>query len=238
MLNGLLNAESKVVFYKNSFQRENSKIEENLICKCKVHEVLSDSEVVVKDDDNDKIEFQKHVCYIVDFYTANKVYRCSAYYVSDYSEDGYQYFTIEVVSPLQKMQRRNHQRYPWHTIFSYSVLQEAQVHDIINKGWDEVKENLLADPRFVEESLVDISGGGLRFTSKNVLNTGDFLLCLLKMENYGGKEPFPVLGEVVYTGNLSNDRDKSDIRLKYIGITEKQREEIIRFVFWLERQRI
>lgn len=37
---------------------------------------------------------------------------------------------------------------------------------------------------------------------------------------------------------LVNVKHIFDIRLKYIGITEQQREQIIHFGFWLERQKI
>lgn len=37
---------------------------------------------------------------------------------------------------------------------------------------------------------------------------------------------------------MANIKDIFDIRLKYVGITEQQREQIINFGFWLERQRI
>ena len=40
---------------------------------------------------------------------------------------------------------------------------------------------------------------------------------------------------MVYAGKLRNEQDYNDIRMKYVGISEKQKEQIIHYVFQLER---
>ena len=125
-----------------------------------------------------------------------------------------------------------------HALFSYSVLQKAQIHDIINRGWKEAEKSFPAIAGFKQEQLADIGGGGIRFTSKQLISKGNYLLCILKLDGYGNGKSLPVLCKVVYSDRLVNDKDKFDIRMKYTGITEQQRKEIIHFVFWLERQRM
>ncbi|MEZ3425574.1 MAG: PilZ domain-containing protein [Lachnospiraceae bacterium] len=238
MLNGLVDIGSKVVFYKNIFQSGSEDLEKDRVCQCKLHKVLNNSEITVIDDDDGKTELMKHECYTIDFYSKDKIFRCNAYFISDYNEDGYRYFNLEIISPFRKMQRRNYQRYPCHALFSYSVLQKAQIHDIINRGWKEAEKSFPAIAGFKQEQLADIGGGGIRFTSKQLISKGNYLLCILKLDGYGNGKSLPVLCKVVYSDRLVNDKDKFDIRMKYTGITEQQRKEIIHFVFWLERQRM
>ncbi len=240
MLEELLSNESKVIFYKCLFQPEIDSMEKNKVCCCQLYRILSDSEIIVTgtgsaDEDTG---LKKHECYIIDIYNLNKVYRCNAYYISANSEDGNCYYTIRIVSPAQKVQRRRYQRYPCHSFFAYSVLQKEQVYDIINKEWEEVKKSLADLHGFKQEVLSDISGGGIRFTSKQLFKKGEYLFCILNFGGYNNKKAFPVICEVVYSGELVNVKHIFDIRLKYIGITEQQREQIIHFGFWLERQKI
>lgn len=240
MLEELVSNESKVIFYKCLFQTGNDDMEKNKVCKCQLQKILSDSEIIVacSDNDGDGAALKKHECYILDIYNLNKVYRCNAYYIQGSNENGYNYYIIRIVSPVQKVQRRRYQRYPCHSLFSYSVLQETQVQDIINKEWEEVKKSLAGLSGFKQEALADISGGGIRFTSKQLLEKGEYLFCVLDFGGYNNKKAFPVICQVVYSGQFVNIKDVFDIRLKYLGITEQQREQIIHFGFWLERQGI
>ena len=237
MLEELIKVGDKTVFYKSSYKNKN--VDENKrLYIGQIEKILSDSELVISgDNDGIKDIFCENECYIVDIYSSNKVYRCSVYYISDYTEEDKYCFTIEPVSPLQKIQRRRHQRYSCHMFFSYYVLQEEQVRDIIDKGWESIDvETYSSRSKLIQNSLVDISGGGLRFTSDRKINIGDYLFCLLKIDDIGSS--FPVIGEVVYSDRFVNDNDKFDVRIKYIGITEDQRRDVVEFVFWLERQKL
>lgn len=100
MLNGLVDIGSKVVFYKNIFQSGSEDLEKDKVCQCKLHKVLNNSEITVIDDDDGKTELMKHECYTIDFYSKDKIFRCNAYFISDYNEDGYRYFNLEIISPL------------------------------------------------------------------------------------------------------------------------------------------
>ena len=237
MLEELIKVGDKTVFYRNSYKNNKRFDETKRLCIGQIEKILSDSELVISNDNDIRDIFCENECYIADIYSSNKVYRCSVYYISNYTEGDRYYFTIEPVSPLQKVQRRRHQRYSCHMFFSYYVLQDEQVHDIIEKGWESFNVEMdNTKPELVQNSLVDISGGGLRFTSDRGFNIGDYLFCLLKIDDTGSG--FPVIGEVVYSDRFVNDNDKFDVRIKYIGITEGQRRDVVEFVFWLERQKL
>jgi len=233
MLEGLVKNGSKTVFYKDGVQ----------VC-LKLHKILSEYEFLVIDQDNkNQTVLNKNECYTLDFYNPDGLYRCNAYIISIYSKDGAGCYKARTSSQLKKVDRRMYHRYPCHALFSYSAIQKAQVRDILDGEWQEVWKEIAGVQWFKHAPLVDISGGGLRFTSRQRLNKGDYLVCTLDFGEYNKKnkekilEAFPIMCEVVYVEKIVKDRNVFDIRLKYTGITERQREQIIHFVFWLERQR-
>ncbi len=234
MLDKFVKAKSKVVFHKGSLEYT-----------LKVQKVLSESEVAIIDE-SEKAKssyiLNKGECYILDFYVKDGIYKCSAYIISVYDEDGHRCYTIQVNSPFRKEDRRQYQRCPCRALISYSVLPEAKTKDIIDNGMGEIWKEINGVQWVKHASLEDISGGGLRFTSRQRLEKGTHIACILDLKEYNNKIKdkldFTLVCEVVHIEKIYDKRNLFDIRLKYIGITEWQRELIIRFVFWLERQRI
>lgn len=230
MLDKFVKAESKVVFHRDLSEYS-----------LKVLKVLSKSEaVIVGESENASSSYilNKGECYILDFYVKDGIYKCSAYVISMYTENGYRYYTIQISSPLRKEDRRKYQRYQCRALISYSILPKAQAKDIIENGVGQLWKELDGVQWVKHASLEDIGGGGLRFTSRQPLEKGSHLACTFDSTEYNNKLDFALVCEVVHIEKLYNKRNLFDVRLKYIGITEQQREIIIRFVFWLERQRI
>lgn len=233
MLDKFVKPGSKVVFYKEPLQEYN----------LKVQKILSDFEVIIIDDNDDSsLQLDKNKYYTLDFYARSSVYKCSVYITSIYIEDKHKCYKVRLDSPLKKEDRRRYQRYPCHSLISYSVLQKSQVKDIMDNGLKETWQETVGTQWFKHASLEDIGGGGLRITSRQRLEKGEYLTCIMDFAEYSNKLKkelnFTLICEVVHMKKLYSERNLFDVRLKYIGITEQQRDEIIRFVFWLERQRI
>lgn len=234
MLDKFVKAKSKVVFHKDSSEYS-----------LKVQKVLSESEVIIIDESekaSSSYMLNKGEYYVLDFYAKDGIYKCSAYIISVHTEDGCRCYTIQINSPLRKEDRRKYQRYPCRALISYSILPEARAKDIIDNGVGEIWKEIDGVQWVKHASLEDISGGGLRFTSRQRLKKGSHIACTLDFTEYNNKIKdklgFALVCEVVHIEKLYDERNLFDIRLKYIGMTEQQREIIIRFVFWLERQRI
>ena len=97
---------------------------------------------------------------------SSRLYMCNTYFQSMYQE-GQTVIILEIVSPLERLQRRMHQRVSCHAMISYRILQDKEIHDMIDRE-DAVsfpQTGMAADAE--TESLIDISGGGVRFTSKS-----------------------------------------------------------------------
>ena len=86
--------------------------------------------------------------------------------------------------------------------------------------------------------MVDISGGGIRFTTRSKVNVDDYVLARFEIMNEKRAVEMKVIGQIVYAGRLRNEQDSYDVRIKYIQLSEKARKDIIQFVFQLERDKI
>lgn len=211
--------------------------EKNQICQGVITRVISEAELEITLSDNDvEDELQKTVCYVMYIYAAQEVFIGSIYYRSLYQMKEKMILVVEVVSPFEKIQRRMHQRVSCHSkIFFQAVSQEMirkwKTEPVLFDEYDILSESL-------EDSLVDISGGGIRFTTKSNIPVNEFLFVRFELMNEKRAVEMKVLGQVVYSKLLRNEQDCYDIRMKYVGLSEEERKKIIHFVFQLERDSI
>ncbi|MCD7825318.1 MAG: PilZ domain-containing protein [Clostridiaceae bacterium] len=220
-----------VQLYQNAADRE-----ETLVCTGTLHKVLSDAklELLVSDEAE---SLQKNVCYLIYLYFAQRVYRCSCYFQApSYLEEGTG-ISIELASPLQQVQRRMHQRVSCRGRICIKVLPDRNAEEYTGEGQPVRYGEEEADGYGLwEETMIDISGGGIRFASKKKLDRGTEILIKFDFFCEAGQHEMEVAGRVVYSEVLRNENDYYDIRMKYIYLTEEKREQIIRYVFQLERK--
>ena len=203
----------------------------------KIKRILSDSEIEVEMREEESIDLSKNQSYVLSINASSRLYMCNTYFQSMYQE-GQTVIILEIVSPLERLQRRMHQRVSCHAMISYRILQDKEIHDMIDRE-DAVsfpQTGMAADAE--TESLIDISGGGVRFTSKQKLDIGNILETGFSIQ-VGEEQAFMrVMGEVVFSDKLRNGQELYDIRMKFIHYTKEQMEQIIRFCFRLERESI
>lgn len=237
MLEEFIKTNASVKFYRSKqLIDEKSDREEDLLCEGKVFRVLSDRELEVEIEEKFEQEFHKRECYIVYLLSSQNVFLCNVYFESTYSDEGRRIISLEMVSPLERVQRRNHQRVSCHAGIAYQIIQADQIDDKTKKDpfeiFSEKNENSL---EIYEDTLVDISGGGIRFTSKKKIEPKEYLYAKFEITSGSDIIIMKVIGQVVYSGLLRNEQECYDIRMKYINVSELEREQIIRFVFQLER---
>ena len=211
---------------KNSFQ----------LCAGRITNIVSDSEIEARLDDGAFPDLKKNICYMLHIHVSQCVYRCTAYYHSMYTEDNQDYVCLEIVSPLEKIQRRMHQRVSCHSRIAIKVLDKEQIQEILKTQNLQLMKTSVESGDGTEYSMVDISGGGIRFTTKQEIKFRDYLLVRFEILLRNEMITYHIPGQVVYSAPLPNEQESYDVRMKYIGISEAEREQIIQFVFQLERQ--
>lgn len=203
---------------------ESHKLGEGIIRK-----FVSETEVEIALEE--EIALEKKVCYAIYILSYEKVYLSYVYYRSSYYEEGEYIISMDIVSPMERVQRRMYQRVSCHSRLSFRRLPKEEITEELIKNKNQME---LHFPVY-EDSMIDISGGGIRFTTRKEVKQGDYLYVAFDIEQEGEIVTLNILGQVVYAGKFRNEQDYLDIRMKYIGISEQEKEQIIHFVFQLER---
>lgn len=216
------------------------------VCEGTLSGQISDTQIeMVLPAQAEGISLYKKFIYLLYLYPGHKVYRCSVCFHSEYGNDAGRVLCLEIVSHLEIVQRRMHHRVSSHARISWQALKDDKQAELLKKGEQAAagqrgagdlpairfSENL---PVY-EESLVDISGGGIRFISKHPVKVGKVILAGFALFDDKDAAKITVLGQVVSAGLLRNEPDHYDIRMKYLALSERERERIVRFVFQLER---
>lgn len=206
------------------------------ICQGKIRRFVSEAEIEILLEKNIEVNLQKNICYIIYFFCGKKVFMCSCYYKSFYTEEEEHIMLLELVSPLEQVQRRMYQRVSCHSKILYWEIAKEQA--IRYREMEKLPEEAGKPESSVENSLMDIGGGGIRFTSTTFIPVDSFLLIRFEIMNGKKTKGMQTVGQVVYSKPHHSEKDCFEIRMKYIGLTEEERKQIIHFVFKLERDSI
>jgi c-di-GMP-binding flagellar brake protein YcgR len=138
-------------------------------------------------------------------------------------------FYLKHPKKLERSQARSFSRMEVHFPFGYFHLQKALFNSI------EIDYNLeICRKRPVYRGeTVDISGGGLAFNTRKIIEKGDFLYFNFQM--LSGQQNEPLLAEVVWSGKDEN-KDIRLVRARFYSITDKMRDELMKFVYQVQRK--
>jgi len=130
---------------------------------------------------------------------------------------------LEHARRLERIQRRNFVRAPVTTPVAFTRVGRSP------------NAPLVSEPVYtLAGATVDISGGGLSMKTDAFVNIGDFLALRLALDSQTSLDALPAKVVREEGGPLSG----RTVHVEFVGITEKTREEIIRFVYKLASQRL
>ena len=170
--------------------------------------------------------------YDVVFYGETGLYQCYARIVDRYKSNNVYILVLELTSDLRKFQRREYYRYSCAIEMSTRVLTEEEIQAIEKKEPYELKLGLPLQTNII----VDISGGGIRFTSEEKYETGSLLYCTYPLVVRGERKQYEVLGKILSVKKIENKPGVLEYRMEYFNLNVNIREEIIRFIFEEERK--
>lgn len=206
------------------------------ICHGRIKRFVSEAEIEILLGKNIEVELHKNICYIIYFFCGKKVFMCSCYYKNFYTEEEGNMMLLELVSTLEQVQRRMYQRVSCHSkILYWEIAKEKAVR---YREMAKLPEEAEKSGSSVENSLADIGGGGIRFTARDAIPVDSFLFVRFEIMNGKKTEEMQAVGKVVYSMPHHSEKDCFEIRMKYIGLAEEERKQIIHFVFQLERDSI
>ena len=173
------------------------------------------------------------------FYTRNGMYRAVGQVKERYKKDNVYMLEMEFKTQLEKHQRREFFRYPFLLDFSYYTITEAEAK--MGSG-DAIFIHLRdgsGDQLNLEQhgQIVDLSGGGMRFIVDQKLDSDQYALFEIHLENENVDKVYYIIGIVVSCVTAENLRDgRYEARARFLIQSDNVREEIIRFIFEEERR--
>ena len=167
------------------------------------------------------------------FYTDNGLYQCRIIIVDRYKEGNIFVLVAELITELQKYQRRQYFRLGCTMKIKYRIIDSVELEEY--KQISDKKEFANRKP-LIEGIALDISGGGIRIISKHKHEKDSEMFILLEI-TYNGKEKiYGILGKIVSMEKLQNRELTYEYRIEYRNIEGIVREELIKFIFEEERK--
>jgi len=185
--------------------------------------------------------------YELQFFTKGGLYRCRGKILKrTKTSNNLAVAEVKFVSALEKFQRRQYYRMNCIIPMTYSVLTEVQ-----RELYQEKKKCLSLEQKlniekklesqemvFQKATILDISGGGMRFNSYIQQQSGDILLLQPALpETVRKKLPF-LFGRIISSQRIPNKEPVSfDNRVEFVEITSVEQEQIITYIFKEERDK-
>lgn len=162
-------------------------------------------------------------------YTGNGVYETQIQVRERYKKEGMHYITLGLTNSLIKNQRREYYRY------QCTVPIQDRLMDEEEQKWMKEDEMLVVDDDqpMHDSTMIDISGGGLQLIGTGKYETDDLIYCRFQF----GKDYRFCARILECCGGIPGHPGKYRSRARFLGVERREREEIIRHIFALERSR-
>ncbi|SES63101.1 flagellar brake protein [[Clostridium] polysaccharolyticum] len=185
--------------------------------------------------------------YNLEFITKKGMFECHARIIRHFKEKAKFFAVFELTSELEKIQRREYYRLQCVFDIKYKRSMEGNIYEkddkekvrrVVYKVGDEEKELVYEKKQAPWHSAIvtNISGGGVRFNSREALRKGENVLLQMHLKFDDGEEEFEVPAKVIFSGEVQERSDIFEARVQFRDITHRERESIIRFVFDEERR--
>lgn len=180
------------------------------------------------------------------FYTNKGLYQCTCEAIEKYKDNNIDVFTVRLTSNLEKIQRRKYYRLEMAHDIEYrlisdqeQVTQQRLQSETLDTTEKEILEKKLKEwDRIWEKAIItDLSGGGIRFNSRNDLKAGDIIRVKLEFVTGGKPKKLIVDSKIVSSSKLIHVSGVYEYRVEFINIQQKDREDLIKYIFEQERLR-
>lgn len=176
------------------------------------------------------------------FYSRGGLYRAMGQIIERYKSDNIYSLEIELKTQLEKFQRREFFRYPCLLDFNFYRISDMELNfESGDALLIHLRETGEAVERECEGSIVDLSGGGIRFRTNEELESTEKVLFSIHLQNENLNKQYYILGEViscvrVERAQRATSDKKYEVRAKFRIKDSNIREEIVRFIFEEERK--
>ncbi|MCR5201845.1 MAG: PilZ domain-containing protein [Lachnospiraceae bacterium] len=195
---------------------EEKGIKGNVIGRYKVIENTGVNTYLIVPADDTSIVLMADYNYKLEYTLNNKAYSCYFNIDKDYVPKENKGLNIHVISQIKLINRRIHERYLCHIAIEYSKLEV-------------VGGNELA-------LINNISAGGLNFVTDKEIASETLLKMKFEIPDEDYKMSYDVTGKVVSCTKVNSDKLMYNIHVEFGELTKEEAENIIKYVFKLQRK--
>lgn len=237
MISNILKCGDKIEIKAEKQMVDGVRVNIDNTCFSSVYDFVSEEEIIVN------IPMEKgHLILLPNgmmiqllLYCGKGLYNCNAIVKERYKKDNMYLMNLEIKSQLKKFQRRNYYRLNCLVDLDYRILApDLEIKPLTEEVLDTYIENEGTSEIF-SGTIVDISGGGLRFMSKNENQKGSRMLLSFILESTTLQYEPLLIGELLscYKTDL---QEVYENRLQFLQIEESEREKIVKYIFDEERR--
>lgn len=207
---------------------------ERKVYHTKVFDVENDEEVklVMPMEQGKLILLSIDAEYDVCFYTKNGLYQAFARVSDRYKSNNTYVVNMELTSNLRKHQRREYYRLNCVLEMKCTCISEQQEVEIR----DHHVEFIDTDLTVLDGTIVDISGGGVRFISNTRFSPEEIIQFTFSLKGTEGMVPYTLVGKILRTEEIDNRPGEYESRVMFTTIDAESRESIIKYIFEEQRK--
>lgn len=221
-----LEGEKKLKYYKSSLF---SVIDSDII------------EIVAPYENNVLIPLHMGQSYNLVFFDNETMRKTEGVVVDRYRSGNFNLVRLHILKKLSKFQRREFFRIDCMIFLSFIELNDnenntSKISNIYNKIHNRIEASV-NNISYENGTIIDISGGGIRFTTDVNLNSSHKYLFIFDLKFDDNIRTIDIIGRVVNSEHLP-DSDKYSHRIQFLyGDNKKHQDEIVKYIFEIERKR-
>ena len=168
--------------------------------------------------------------YQLTIYTKLGLYQCKVEVVDRYRVENIFMVVVQLISDLEKYQRRQYYR--------LDCIVDARVCPLMELEVNTKSEQLeLSNERYHEAVVIDISGGGCKYNSSKCIEKETKVIIEFSLLLKKGTIHFRIPGRIIYSYMVPNRTTVFEHRVEFLELKEEEREQIVRDIFEEERKR-
>ena len=176
------------------------------------------------------------------FFTKSGLYRCRARIKNRYSENNIPVMDALLISEPEKFQRRKFYRLECTNEISYRRMSAEELRirrelEYPNADTEELTKELEELPQYWKTAtIMDLSGGGVRFHGSESMDVGETIEVELSLSLKSGMVSLKIFSHIIECTGESATLKIS--RCEFDSISAKERELIVKYVFEEQRRRM
>ena len=239
-LNELISPGDKIDI-KLSYQIEQARMGSNIevkTYKSSIYDFASNTsiEMSMPTDGSKMVLFQVGLRCEMIFYSKKGLYSCLGIVKDRIRKDNLYVLIVEIKTPLSKYQRREFFRVDCMIDMEYYNISEQVASLPTTEALFEEISKVDYIGLAISGVTLDISGGGIRFSSPVENKTGSYILMKIRLSNSTIDQIFYLVCKIISSKQVEHAKDRFSNRAKFIFKDIKDRELIVKFVLGEERR--